>query len=553
MDDDKTREELTAEVARLRRRVASLEKPQPGEPLPSGLRELQSSHTWFRRLLDAAPDAMIIADRQGTIVLCNRAATQLFGYSAEELTGVSVELLVPASVRENHRQYRLDYTANPRVRSMGSGLGLSAVRKDGTVFSADISISPVRTDEGMLVFAAIRDITHIKRAEQALRESEERFELAVRGTDAGIWDWDLRTNEVFFSPRWKGMLGYSPDEISSSFSEWENRLHPDDRKQASVAIGDYLEGKSPTYEFEHRLRHKDGSYRWILSRGAAVFDHQGHAYRMVGSHLDITKRKGVEEQLRRREAELVAAQEIQRLLLPHASPVLEECDIDGTLVPAEFAAGDFFDYLTLKNGRFAVVVGDVSGHGIGPALMMASTHAHIRSFAATLSNIGQIVCRTNSAFVEETAPDRFVTLIMACFDPRSMTLEYVNAGHPSGYVLDASGNVKTALKSSSLPLGIMADEKFQASEPLKLETGDVLLLLTDGILEAGAPDSKPFGVDRSLAVVRENRLEPARAIVEALHSAVYDFVGHKDFKDDVTAVVMKVKTQSWCNGTGTRA
>lgn len=133
----------------------------------------------------------------------------------------------------------------------------------------------------------------------ALRESEERFDLAIRGTDAGIWDWDLRTNHVVYSPRWKGMLGHAEDEIGDDYLEWERRLHPEDRQRALDTIRDYLDGKTPYYRLEHRLRHRDGSYRWIISRGAAVRDPHGKPYRFVGSHIDITPQKTAEERVLR--------------------------------------------------------------------------------------------------------------------------------------------------------------------------------------------------------------------------------------------------------------
>ena len=106
-----------------------------------------------------------------------------------------------------------------------------------------------------------------KQAEDSLRESEERFSLAIRGTDAGIWDWDLRTNRVYFSPRWKSMLGYEEHEIGNDFREWERLLHPDDRQRALDTVRAYFFGASSEYELEHRLRHKDGSYRWIRRTG----------------------------------------------------------------------------------------------------------------------------------------------------------------------------------------------------------------------------------------------------------------------------------------------
>ena len=187
------------------------------------------------------------------------------------------------------------------------------------------------------------------------------------------------------------MLGYEDHEIRNHFSEWEQRLHPDDRERALMCVQDYFEGRTPEYELEHRLQHKDGSYRWILARGAVVRDGSGKPYRMVGSHVDITDRKRSEQLMREREAELIAAQRIQEHILPHSAPSVPGYDIAGSLLPAEFAAGDYYDYLVMPDGSLGIVVGDVCGHGSGPALLMASTSAHLRSFVLDHSDIGEIL------------------------------------------------------------------------------------------------------------------------------------------------------------------
>ncbi len=148
------------------------------------------------------------------------------------------------------------------------------------------------------VVVAHENITERKQAEEAMHVSEERLTLAARGSNTGIWDWDLRTNEVYFSPIWKGMLGYEVHELRGEFSEWEARLHPDDRPRALATVRAYLDRATPQYELEHRLRHKDGSYRWVLAHGITLSDAAGIPYRMAGSHIDITERKQAEEALR---------------------------------------------------------------------------------------------------------------------------------------------------------------------------------------------------------------------------------------------------------------
>jgi PAS domain S-box-containing protein len=131
----------------------------------------------------------------------------------------------------------------------------------------------------------------------AIKEREERLTLVLQGTNDGIWDWDFRTGEVFYSPRWKGMLGYEEGEISSQFDEWRKLVHPEDLDRALSVVDTHLEGGEVLFKLEHRLRHKDGNYRWILARGITLRDNKGQPLRMVGSHSDITLRKEAEDAL----------------------------------------------------------------------------------------------------------------------------------------------------------------------------------------------------------------------------------------------------------------
>ena len=133
--------------------------------------------------------------------------------------------------------------------------------------------------------------------ERKLRESEERYALAVRAANDGIWDWDLLADKIYYSPRWASMLGLAPELLSGLPDEWLDRIHPDDQRQVKQALSAHLAGDTPTFECEYRILHQDGGYRWMLCHGLALFDRQQKPYRVAGSQSDITDRKRFEQEL----------------------------------------------------------------------------------------------------------------------------------------------------------------------------------------------------------------------------------------------------------------
>ncbi|MCB9103776.1 MAG: PAS domain-containing protein [Anaerolineales bacterium] len=142
-----------------------------------------------------------------------------------------------------------------------------------------------------------RTITERERVEETLRESETRFQLAVQAANVGLWDWKIGTSEVYYSPEWKHQIGYADNEITNDYQEWETRLHPDDLERMQTTIQSYLKNPWPNYEEEFRFQHKDGTYRWILTTASIFHDEHGQPIRMLGSHIDITRKKEIEQAL----------------------------------------------------------------------------------------------------------------------------------------------------------------------------------------------------------------------------------------------------------------
>jgi len=285
-----------------------------------------------------------------------------------------------------------------------------------------------------------------------------------------------------------------------------------------------------------------------MKNGARDYIMKGNLRRLVpaverelSEAVQRRERKRAEEELRINQEQFRVAREIQQRLFPKTSPQSPVFDIAGASYPAEATGGDYFDYLSMADGCLGIVVADVTGHGVGPALLMAETRAYLRTLAMNASDAGDILTRTNRVLAEDVDFERFVTVILARLDPRSPSLAYASAGHPSGYVLDAAGHVKARLKRLGVPLGIQPDIDYASSPVISLSAGDIVLLLTDGIEEAMSPDDTFFGVNQILDVVRAHSERTAGEIVEALYRAVGEFSHGLPQLDDVTVVVVKVK------------
>jgi diguanylate cyclase (GGDEF)-like protein/PAS domain S-box-containing protein len=224
--------------------------------------------------------------------------------SRKPLSAVEPSLKAPLKVSTGYLVHSLLYVP---ILSKGQPLGVLSVtnrknnipfkEKDEQVLSSLADYAAVALENADLYQKARQEISERQRVEDALRESEERYALAVRAANDGLWDWNLTKGVIYYSPRWKQMLGYADDEISDNPNEWFSRVHPDDLTQLKTNISAHIKGLSAHFECEYRVQHSNGSYRWMLSRGMAVMGANKTALRLAGSQTDITLRKQAEDKL----------------------------------------------------------------------------------------------------------------------------------------------------------------------------------------------------------------------------------------------------------------
>jgi len=308
------------------------------------------------QILETIQGAVLVTDLLGGIRVVNRAACVMLGYQKSELLGQSLTLFTEAPFDARILPQRVlregtvqDQEMPWRIKNNGS--------IDVRVAAAEVADRD-KFPVGIVYIAF--DNTERKRAEET-KAREERYALAVQGARDGLWDWNLKTNEIFFSQRWKSMLGCDEGEVGMSPDDWFKRIHAEEVERVRMEISAHLGGHTPHYESEYRMLHKDGTYRWILCRGVAVRDAEGNASRIAGSQTDVTERKLTAEQLVR-----------QALYDPLTSLPNRALFVDilkRALARAKRDKNYTFGVLFLDLDRFKVI-NDSLGHLIGDQLLI---------------------------------------------------------------------------------------------------------------------------------------------------------------------------------------
>ncbi|MDX9769832.1 MAG: PAS domain S-box protein [Tenuifilaceae bacterium] len=262
---------------------------------------IAKNEQYLNTILQTTADGFWITDLEGNLLEVNEAYCQMSGYSLTELLNLRIAQIDVTESPEDIRKH-----IDSIVEEGSDIFETRHRRKDGTLFDVEVSVSYLDADGGQLI-CFTRDISERKYAQEKLRESEERFKLSMEATNDGLWDWDVKAKTNYYSPAYYTMLGYEVGGFSTSSSEWEGLVHPDDLDRVRVEHAKCVNGTDDSFDIEFRMKSFTGEWKWIYSRGKVVErDSKGIALRLVGTHIDVTEQKEFEQALKESETRFKA-------------------------------------------------------------------------------------------------------------------------------------------------------------------------------------------------------------------------------------------------------
>jgi len=483
-------------------------------------------------VLNSLVDGVVVADSAGRFLLANEAAMQVAGVGARGLPPSQWSEAYGLFLADGQTHFPADQL--PLVRAIGGEEVRDVdvfVRNSKVPDGAWLNVTGMPLKDasgtargGVIVF---RDVTRRKQAEEVV----DHLASAVKQTADAVFITDRGGTIEYVNPAFEVITGYTQEEALGS-NPRILRSGAQDAEYYRKLWTTILGGK--TFRGTALNRHKDGRMFYAEQTITPMFDGEGTITHFVSVLKDMTERRRIHEQ----EIEMKVASMVQRQLFPASAPHLDGYDIFGRVLPADATCGDYYDFISLPDGSVGIVVADVSGHGVGPALVMASTRAYLRSLARTNADPGVILGELNEVLVGDLETHYFVTLVMISLDVGTGRLRWANAGHPSGVVVNADGEVLAQLDSTNVPLGMFRDRVYESRETT-LSPGDVAVLVTDGIIESECHDGRQFGLVQVVETVALHRRKSAGDIVESLLQARSEFAGEQKIEDDITAVVCK--------------
>jgi PAS domain S-box-containing protein len=485
----------------------------------------------YRRIVETANDGIWMLDNQLVTIFANQRLASLLGYTVSEMLGRSLfDFVFEEDSRLNTADLR-----QPR-EPVNEQLQRRYRRKDGSELWTLVSRTPTFDEVGAFTGALkmVSDITDHKRAEYERRREHETVLLlseAVEQTADSVIVTDSSGRIEYVNPAFETTTGYTREEALGRTPRLVRSGQQDEARYEEMWNA-LLRGEP----FRGTLvnSRKNGEHYWAEQTITPMRDSRGSIAHFVSVIKDVTEARRHQE----RQTQLRLAREVQQRFYT-ATVRVPGFDIAASTYPSDQMGGDYIDMIQAADGSCYLAIGDVSGHGLDAALVMAMTRAYVRSFAALGLAVGEILTRVNQVLVADLPEERFVTLLLSRLDPRRKTLECASAGHPPGFLLNCRGDTEAMIDSTGPPLGLFSEAVFSTCTFL-LESGHTLVLCTDGASETSTADDEEFGCDRILDHVRAHLHEGAREIAEGIYHAARTFAAGERQRDDVASVIMKV-------------
>ena len=492
-----------------------------------------------RSVIHSVSEGVIVADASGQMTIVNEAARRVLGRGRLNLPRAEWSKAFGLFVPGTDKHFPADELPLPRaVRGEDVPETEVFVRNAQVPDGAWTSVtgSPLKDADGHLIGGVVvfRDVTHQKRTQ----ELSQRLSSAVEQTADSVFITDRAGVIEYVNPAFEATTGYSSAEaIGRTPQLLKSGLQP---PAYYATLWTTIVGGEP-FKGTVINRKKSGEHFYAEQTITPIRDHStGEIIHFVSVMRDMTERI----KLRESEIEMRLGASVQRRLIPQEPPTIPGYDIAGTSAPTSATCGDYYDFIPLPDGRLALGIADVSGHGVSAALIMTATRAYLRSLASTLTPLDKLANELNRLLLADLEDQYFVTMILVMLDGTSGALTWANFGHPTGYVFDRSGAVKAELKSGCTPLGMFPNLSYTQAPAIALESGDTLVLLTDGVLEATSARGDEFGSTAVLDVVRSAIDRPAHEIADGVIAAVQSFLEGQSQNDDLTVVVCKCTTPS---------
>ena len=482
-------------------------------------------------IIDNTSSVIYVKDLSFRYLLINRQFENLFGISRSEIVGKTDYECFSADLADGFRKNDMWVVET----SQSIECEEVAPHDDGLHSYLSLKFPLYDTFGQVEAIAGIStDITERLRSRQEIESLKNRYEMILESVTDGICGLDADGRVVFLNAAAERLLGWTVDELLG-----EPRsaiIVPPDADCTpfhECPVMAVLRGDKAQRITDAHFRRKCGALIPVEYVASPILE-SGRIVGAVVTFHDLSERVAS----MRVEQELRAAHKVQQALYPQQIPKLAGLDVAGLSVPSRLACGDYYDFLPVDDHSLFVAVGDVTGHGLGPALEMVGTRASLRAIVGHELDPAICLNRLNRVMFDDLPDGMFITLLLAKFDPTGRSLIYAAAGHDA-IIVRANDEVER-LSSTGYPLGLVESASFGVSISVILHPGDVVLIPTDGLTETMSPSHELFGWHRAARVVAEFRSDSARTILDELCATAHRFAAGAARHDDVTAVVVRV-------------